>query len=1489
MMSFSRLFRRARGWAAVIILLPFGAASLTAQSRPRLVVQIGHTNAISDIAHVRGDSALLTVDEDVAKLWSASTGRLIRTLRNVEAWSGHRVVRRTARGFEVGDYTSDSTYALLPATGDQSLADDRIVMAADGLRFAILKDDTVSFARAGEQPVRLPIDSVSDRRAIAFGPDVVVVGGSAGEARVFGTTGVPALVRALPSAGKAIIAVGVSPDGRHAVTCDDDLIVRIWDIATGTRVAELGKPTGPGSPFNAATLSFSPDGSHLVVDRKTGNPMVLRTSDWRPASWLSWDWIRDPEIMDIGGPRRKVAFSGDGRLAVLAGPNGLRVIEARTGRVLHELVKRDATGGIAISSMGQVVSQRGAETGADVWDATTLQPRFRLGGTSSRITSLTLAGPADSLRLIAETRKGFTRATFRWDMQAMTAAQLAEYDTRVIAGASADTVIRIGDRWQLLMPEGRWPPTDSIRLDVGDDEARVVLAGDLLLVVRDSVVNVVNRRTRQRRQFRHGAGYASDDLLVAGDRLFIARDGIYVYSLAGARVAALRYQTSADDEHYDPGVIAATPDGRFVLNALFDGGIDLWSVDSARIVRRWKLATGSAHALAVSPDGQTAAAGTETGEVLVWRVASPDAPRTVAVHEGTVTALLFGPDGRLYSGGDDGLVAITKLDGSGVMARLAMLNDSTWAALDESGRFDANALMSLSAAMQWVLPAAPLAPVPVDAFMKEFYTPRLLPRLLSGESLPRIPDISAIRPLLPEVRVVAVDTGRGSGGTIAVTLAVKEGRDAKARGGARDLRVYRDGRLVGWRDGALPVDPGSGEATIRIDSVQASGRFRLTAYAFDDLGLKGPTTDSVVDAPWGRSRRAYIVSVGVNEYSNPAWNLRFAANDARLVRETLYRGLRAGAAYDTVVPVSLISDAAPDATNARKASIREVLRALAGESLPAGTAASLPGASGLQRARPGDLVVVSLSTHGYADSSGTYYLVPQDIGAPGPQEITPELIARSISSEELAEWLRGIDADVILILDACHSAAAIDKPGFVAGPFNSPGLGQLAWEKGMKVLVASQSSEVALEVNSLQQGLLTYALVQEGMARGLADRGPADGRVSLGEWLDYGVQRVPRLYLEIARRGTRADSAARGFGVVGRAADRAFQRPSLFDYSRATDTVSLGRIDPAAGTLVFAARELPVDSAAVRKVSDSFSRPIVALIPDRGVAVFDHYRGFFAISGDSVARFRADESHATLLADSSRGAIRLFTCGPYAYQHRDSVRIADAIEGRTLAHFPCPRDSTGSWLLSAASVGRDGKTVAIASASVGSDPAHLWLVTSNSVRLLDRSAIAAVTLRFSPDGRVLFAGDEDGRVTAYDATGGKLLWRKRVQSADTEVNTLDVSPDGKTLLTPADSQFVLALRDAATGAQLRVLENTTPSRISAFSPDGRHVVAEGRLARSLFGVMLVDLVQGRPAFHLVGARDARGAAFSADGTQVVLALPDGRMMRWRVPAGSSRD
>jgi WD40 repeat protein len=570
--------------------------------------------------------------------------------------------------------------------------------------------------------------------------------------------------------------------------------------------------------------------------------------------------------------------------------------------------------------------------------------------------------------------------------------------------------------------------------------------------------------------------------------------------------------------------------------------IQVWDLESEKLVGRLtddQLDFGYGHAGAFSADARHVFAKTDSG-ITIWR--NP-------------------------AGGS----STESIESTRPMATLATFADGGWAIVDERGRFDTNNLDG-SQTVHWVLPDDPLTPAPVELFLREYYEPRLYSKLLDGAPLRPVKDVLSLNRVQPHVRISRIMPNTDTPGEVDVVVQVgraevrkvSHGQDIVISTAVHDLRLFRDGQLVGVAppgSGQISLDSATGTAEVtfpRIRLPRRSGleRLEFSAYAFNDDRIKSATSrmsfSLPTEAPKDRGR-AFIIAVGVDTYENPAANLLYAANDARLVGSELADRLKGSYSFVTSV---VLTSSAGDAEGKRvtKAHLQAVLGQLRGD-----TSASLEVvAPDLTRAGPDDLVVLFIASHGHADQNGDFYLFLADSD---PVAVSDEARGKAVSSKELSDWLTGVDAgDLVLVLDACHGAAAVEGEGFKPGPMGSAGLGQLAYDKGMRVLAATQASDVALELDALRHGLLTYALVRDGLQSGEADFSPGDGQLTLSEWLQYGEARVPVLHRALAQSENR--STDQGRGLVRRPATQSptvvpTQQPKLFDFRRTGVPITL--------------------------------------------------------------------------------------------------------------------------------------------------------------------------------------------------------------------------------------------------------------------------------------------------------------------------------------------
>ena len=192
---------------------------------------------------------------------------------------------------------------------------------------------------------------------------------------------------------------------------------------------------------------------------------------------------------------------------------------------------------------------------------------------------------------------------------------------------------------------------------------------------------------------------------------------------------------------------------------------------------------------------------------------------------------------------------------------------------------------------------------------------------------------------------------------------------------------------------------------------------------------------------------------------------------------------------------------------------------------------------------------------GFFDDFHAVYAIPWGRIKRRPQAI----VAHGVSDKELEAALEPVNAgQVVLVLDACNSGQALEAADQRPGPMNSKGLAQLAYDKGMYILTAAQSFQAALEAEKLGHGLLTYALVEEGLKTARADR-DQDRKIVAREWLDFATQRVPELQMDMmqAKRGLGLSLAVvEGEERIAAPEQRHVQRPRVF-YRREPETQPL--------------------------------------------------------------------------------------------------------------------------------------------------------------------------------------------------------------------------------------------------------------------------------------------------------------------------------------------
>ena len=120
---------------------------------------------------------------------------------------------------------------------------------------------------AGASPSCLAVNAAGNRLYSAHETDRVGPGkhGTVAAWSIDRATGDLAPLGSVASGGAGPTYVSLHPDGKHLLSAGRDTVVRIWSLADGKLVKELGKPRGGQFKDWIHALSISSDGTRLAA------------------------------------------------------------------------------------------------------------------------------------------------------------------------------------------------------------------------------------------------------------------------------------------------------------------------------------------------------------------------------------------------------------------------------------------------------------------------------------------------------------------------------------------------------------------------------------------------------------------------------------------------------------------------------------------------------------------------------------------------------------------------------------------------------------------------------------------------------------------------------------------------------------------------------------------------------------------------------------------------------------------------------------------------------------------------------------------------------------------------------------------------------------------------------------------------------------------------------------------------------------------------
>ena len=556
--------------------------------------------------------------------------------------------------------------------------------------------------------------------------------------------------------------------------------------------------------------------------------------------------------------------------------------------------------------------------------------------------------------------------------------------------------------------------------------------------------------------------------------------GVYVYGLTeSGPCPLLRYFRGHSGMVYSLGL---SPDGRYLVSGSADGLACYWSLEGCRsqshVYRRWGAALtikgGQLVVATTDEQGPLYNKGIRPGDVLD-RILWPAEPgnrgetRAEAILTGLETLPWATQVTFYFLRGGDPLEGFQSVAGwYPLLSVYAAHHD--WIAWTPAGYYACSAGGERLIGWQ-VNNAIGEAPsfFTAEQFNKTLFRKDVIRRLLEegsvGKALakaegqvgqptpppanlvevlpPRVtilsPAAARVEQTRPEITVTARAEALGGQPIVAMSLLL-DGRPFEAKRLVRGTIQERLARTETW---VVELVPGRHTVVVKAESEASEGL--------------SPVREIVYQAPPPKPS-LLVLSVGISTYPGNL-RLNFAHNDALSLASTLKA--TSGSLFGTVEVMSLVNE------EATHAAIEEGLQWLS------------------RRAKPGDVAVFFYSGHGMNDRDGDFYLVPVDAQPDRPAET-------GISSSRLRQFCaKTRRCKLVMLLDACHSGG-LNLCRFLS---ITEAVEDLTRELGRNdygvvMMASSCGEETSLELNDIQAGAFTKALIEgfEGKADGDGDR-----------------------------------------------------------------------------------------------------------------------------------------------------------------------------------------------------------------------------------------------------------------------------------------------------------------------------------------------------------------------------------------------------------------
>ena len=1089
----------------------------TSQTEPRLVLPIGHTDGINSAVFSPDGKLVLTASKDkTARIYDALTGSELHILKghediiNSAAFSNDSKLvitssdDKTARIFDV---STGMQLKVLTGHGDRIIS---AVFSLDG-KICLTNgfcDNTARIYDVASGKVLRVFKGAGDFciTSAVFSPNdkLVLTAGSDGIARIYDIDKAQE-IRTLTGHTDVINSAIFSSNGNLVLTASFDGTVRIYDFTTGKLLQNF-----TGHTDYVGSAIFSQDGDFVITKSLDKTARIYQVDTGEEIHVLEQ---HHAEV-------NSAVFSPDGKLALTASNDSTAcVYDAISGNLLHVLSRDNGYLNSAVFSPdGKRIITASGDAKVGIFDSFTGKELHVISGCTEDVKSnifspdgrfihlttwnakshLYELNSGKELNIFSKYNDNVNFAVFSQNSEKLLTLH---YDNRAIVyDFINEKILKISLRYSDFVNSASFSRDCKFILTAGDDStARIhdLSSGNELKVfknISNSVLsaifnfdrNIVITKTwagyedyyrffevetgkELPRKFSNPTSISNDGrlaLVCDMDSYFNFTSDVYFVS-TGEKLSSLSGQT-------DPIKFASfSQDSKFVVTVHEDSIysiVNIFEVESGQSRKIFKLSLDNFWGAYLSSDLKFLL--TTSGDHIshVWNVESGECLYTLNY------GAFFSPDGKnILTDSDHKTILWETATGKSLYTRL-QLTDNDWLVYDEHYRFDGT-----PGAIEKLYFTCGLEVIDLAQMKDSLWVPGLVEKIMSGQEIlindkpaPKLSDLN-ICDLTPVIEPLEQEDKK-----------ILKYRITPRNGGIGNTEVYINGNLT------YSLTPKQLKKTkedkkevyyltLSTDTLQQylTGKKNdknplLVKSKVKGSGIYGRGEELEIAKTTDEEKpQFYGVFIGVNEYGNTQ----------KTANETRYRNLDY-AAKD-----------ANDLSLAVEKTAANLFKSDAHIYRLTGTGNEAPTKENLQRvlaeigekSKASDILYIFFAGHGDIKKGKNEEGQEQDqirFMLMNADKANP--FTTSFGVEELTKWCspQKIKAQKrVFVFDACHSGKIIDQTMAFNGRGDDEGarirqLDKLKDKNGMMILAAAADDESAYEDETLNQGVLTYHLLQ---------------------------------------------------------------------------------------------------------------------------------------------------------------------------------------------------------------------------------------------------------------------------------------------------------------------------------------------------------------------------------------------------------------------------